>query len=81
MRCANTPTNQYCGAEHLDKIKEVVDHQADMETLWSKPIDRLPTMAESALQAALRHLHAVIENQPFIAETYKKAYWEMDSEL
>lgn len=58
-------------------LKEIVEHQANMETLWTLH----PTITEAALQAALRHLHAIIENDNDLAEFYKHAYWDIESEM
>lgn len=61
----------------LQNLKEIVNHQAKMESLWLAH----PTLIEAMQQAALRHLHAVIENDPIIAEEFKKAYWELEGNL
>lgn len=65
------------GAELL----AIVNHQANMPSLWSTRLDGSVSLHEAMLQAALRHLHAVIEGTPEMAEMFKKQYWEMDSEL
>lgn len=65
------------GAELL----AIVNHQANTPSLWSTPLDGAPSLHETMLQAALRHLHAVIEGTPEIAKLFKEQYWEMDSEL
>lgn len=61
--------------------KEVVDHQANLETLWSSPVDRQPSMQEVLLQYALRHLHAVIEGDKRMAAVFKSEYWDTESDL
>ena len=59
------------------KLQEIVEHQANMKTLWLAN----PTITESILMKALRHLHAVIEGDEVIAEFAKKEYWEVETEL
>jgi len=63
--------------EYVAKIKAVVDHQANMECLW---VDK-PLITEQTLMAALRHLHAVIENDHMEAERSKKQYWHMEPKI
>jgi hypothetical protein len=64
-----------------DTPESVVAHQASMVSIWASPAGRKPTMQEDILLAALRHLHAVIEGDVFMADFFKKTYWDMDSEL
>lgn len=56
-----------------DEIKEILEHQADMESLWT--LD--PTITEALLQAALRHLTAVLQGEPVMAKLSKDMYWGM----
>lgn len=58
-------------------IIEVVEHQANMESLWLLE----PTFNEAILIAALRHLHAVIEGDDLMAKEAKAAYWTLEIEL
>lgn len=60
-----------------DEIKEILEHQAQMESLWLIN----PTITESILQAALRHLTAVLQGQPVMAKIAKDMYWNVESEL
>lgn len=57
-------------------LKQIVEHQANMETLWLSA----PTFGEAMLQSALRHLHAAIEGDLELAEQVKKQYWNLESE-
>lgn len=57
--------------------KEIVKHQAEMESLWLME----PTLQEHILMSALRHLHAVIEGDAEVAEIYKSEYWYLESDL
>ena len=57
-----------------EELLEIVNHQTEMASLWSIN----PTAPEAMLQAALRHLHAVIEDDPAEAEAAKKIYWEAE---
>jgi hypothetical protein len=59
------------------RLIEIVNHQANMESLWLLN----PTMTEALLMSALRHLHAVIEGDTILAEIQKQYYWNVDSEL
>ncbi len=58
-------------------LQEIVDHQANLESLWLMH----PTITEALLMAALRHLHAVIEGHQAEAESAKRVYWGVESEL
>jgi hypothetical protein len=63
------------------EIKKVVDHQANLVSLWAEPVGRKVTMHESMLMAALRHLHAVIEGDVLMAKIMKQRYWHIEDEL
>lgn len=63
------------------QLKEIVEHQAKMQSLWALPIDRPITFSEAMLAAALRHLHAVIEGDELMAKAAKKLYWDLESEI
>lgn len=54
-----------------DEVKSILEHQADMHALWS--ID--PSAPEAILQAALRHLTAVLQGEPLMAKIAKDIYW------
>lgn len=60
-----------------ETLQEIVNHQAEMESLW---IDE-PSITEYLLMAALRHLHAAIEGDREAACEAKKMYWDLESEL
>ncbi len=60
------------------EIEEILEHQAGMESLWSL---LNPTISEAMLQAALRHLTAVLQGEPVMAKIAKDLYWNCDSEL
>jgi len=64
--------------DKLADLKEIVEHQANMETMW---LDSPPTIAEAMLQSALRHLHAVIEGDAEMAKLSKENYWDLESEM
>lgn len=64
-------------SEKIAELQKIVDHQAGMESLWLM----YPTITEAALMAALRHLHAVIEDDEVSAKEAKKHYWDLESEL
>lgn len=61
----------------IEELKEIVNHQAEIESLWLLA----PTISEHLLMSALRHLHAVIEGDEEMADLYKVAYWYLESEL
>ncbi len=76
--------------EQIKELKEVVKHQANMESLWgctvvpaenSRVLSYAMTFQESVLMGALRHIHAVIEGDLEVAEDAKKQYWNLESEL
>lgn len=60
-----------------DEIKEILEHQANMESLWCFS----GTVSESLLQAALRHLTAELQGEPVMAKIAKDQYWHVDDEL
>lgn len=60
-----------------DEIKKILAHQANLESLWLLK----PTIGEALLQAALRHLTAVLEGDPAMAKIAKDIYWDVESEL
>lgn len=62
---------------HPDSLKNIVNHQAEIETLWLMH----PTITEHLLISALRHLHAAIEGDQELAEFYKNEYWEVETDL
>lgn len=64
-------------SKRLEVLKEIVEHQSNLEPIWSTPM----TTKEAALMWALRHLHAVIEGHSGAAVLAKDAYWDIDSEL
>lgn len=59
------------------ELKRIVEHQANMESLWLLE----PSLHEAMLQAALRHLHATIERQYIEAEMAKRKYWDLEEDL
>lgn len=59
------------------ELQSIVDYQAELESLWTDTA----SITEHMLQAALRHLHAVIEGDEEMAELYKPVYWYVESEL
>ena len=59
------------------ELAEIVAHQANLESLWLMH----PTITEALLMAALRHLHAVIENNPVAAKAAKRIYWNVEDGL
>lgn len=61
----------------MSELKAIVDHQSDMETLWSvEDVNETPPVTEDMLRAALRHLHAVIEGDDIVARSAKHHYWD-----
>lgn len=60
-----------------EELADIVQHQASLESLWLLE----PTITEALLMAAIRHLHAVIENNPRAAKAAKEIYWDVESEL
>lgn len=63
--------------EQIKELSEIVEHQANMETIWAEPVP----ITEAILQAALRHIHAVLEGDKAAAELYKEIYWHLEDEL
>lgn len=61
----------------MSELEDVVKHQAEMQSLWIKN----PTATEVILMAALRHLHALIEDDPHMAKICKEFYWDLESDL
>ena len=61
----------------IDDLQAIVNHQAEMESLWLMH----PTITEAMLMAALRHLHAVIEGDELSAEKSKRQYWNLEEEM
>lgn len=61
----------------MKELREAVEHQAKMESLWLMN----PTITEAMLMAALRHLHAIIEGDEEIIDAVKAEYWNLESEL
>jgi hypothetical protein len=61
----------------MSDLKAIVEHQANMESLWLAE----PTIHEALLQAALRHLHAAIEGDEGVAKVSKDFYWNLESEM
>lgn len=53
--------------DKLDKIKAVVDEQAEDESLWAKPV----YISENYIQRALRRLHAAIEGDEVMERFYR----------
>lgn len=45
------------------KVRKIVEEQAEDEALWSIPWDRLQPIGEAYLQQELRRLHAAIEEE------------------
>ncbi len=64
----------------METLKQIVEHQAEMESLWN--LDMFNRQV-SLLTAALRHLHAVIEGDVITADLAKRCYWErgMDHDI
>lgn len=67
---------QYCmiceaNGKKWDKVKAIVNEQANDVGLWSMPLDRQQTIYEAHLQKALRRLHAEIEGEEWAKEFYK----------
>ena len=65
----------------ISNLERVVEHQSKMTSIWSEPVDRKRTIQETVLLAALRHLHAIVENDPDTAFLCYRKYWDIDSEL
>lgn len=63
--------------KQMKELAEIVKQQAEMQSFWLSK----PTINEHLLQVALRHLHAVIENDPVTAAKMKKEYWDLESEM
>lgn len=63
--------------QKIEELKKVIAHQADMETLWCTNVG----ISEFMTQMALRHLHAIVEDEPKRALECKQTYWELESEL
>lgn len=55
-------------------LMRIVNHQAEMKSLWFLE----PSLPEHHLQMALRHLHAMIEGDPALAEIAKQKYWDAE---
>lgn len=64
--------------EQIQKLKEAVDHQANMHTLWP-PVPA--SIHEALIASALRHLHAIIEGDFEMEILAKAEYWDLESEL
>lgn len=64
-------------ADRPNQLKEIVEHQANIASLWLMH----PTITEALLMAALRHLHAVIEGDEKAAALAKQVYWNVESDL
>jgi len=47
--------------ERLENIREIVEEQADDDSLWSIPLTTQRHMVEAHLQEALRRLHEAVE--------------------
>ena len=54
----------------MGHIKNLVEEQANDESLWAEPIDRLRTIHEEIVLKALRRLHARIEGDKEAEEFY-----------
>lgn len=76
-RCPPSPSS--IQGEREVTLKEIVDHQANMN-VWTDT-NKASTLMEEILQLMLRHLHAVIEGDEVMAQMCKKQYWDMESEL
>lgn len=61
----------------LTELKKIVDHQAEMASLWHM----YPSHTEYLVRMALSHLHAIIKQDLELAERYKHIYWDLESEL
>lgn len=61
----------------LQRLKEIVEHQSNLN-IW--PAEKV-RLSEGLLAAALRHLHAVIEDDEVAEKLAKQIYWDVDSEL
>ena len=59
------------------ELLDIVQHQASLQSLWLME----PTIVEALLQAALRHLHAIIEDDLVAAKRAKDFYWNVEAEL
>ena len=64
--------------DRFTEIEKIVEHQANMESLWP---GEFPPIKVALLGAALRHLHAVIEGDYEAAKKAKQIYWGLESEL
>ncbi len=64
--------------KQIKELNKIVSHQAEMESLWPGVF---PSLHLALMGAALRHLHAVIENDWVTAQKSKDVYWELESEL
>lgn len=49
--------------EVLNTARKLAAEQAEDQGLWSFPVDRMQTVAESALKHALRELHYSVEEK------------------
>lgn len=65
----------------LENIIRVINHQANMESLWAEPYGRKPTVHETLLKAALRHIHALFEKDNEAAFRAHRIYWDLEKEL
>lgn len=66
--------------QRFKELVQIIRHQAAMETLWGIS-DEPSRISEAMLQAALRHLHAVIEGDIAASRTAKAEYWDLESEM
>jgi len=57
----------------IENPKDVVEEQANDESLWLKPLEN-PRIEEAMLQEALRRLHAAVEGEEFVG--FKGKYSE-----
>lgn len=48
--------------EKINRLKSLIEEQANDEGLWSIPFDKLQTITEAYLQQELRRLHEICES-------------------
>lgn len=65
----------------IQNLLRVINHQANMDSLWAEPFGRKPTLEETILRAALRHLHAIVEKDYEAAFRAHRIYWDFERDL
>ena len=75
IKVATLMNNNY--EKIINELKEVCDRQAGIESFWLLN----PRIGEYLFMAALRHLHAIVEEDEEAAERAKKKYWNVEEDL